>query len=98
MNLLNGVADIGTNIMFSLHIFSAILFLLFAVSCPSKVAARGRLMEPPQRSSLFSRGFNSPENYDDSALNCGGFWVCLLVLSLVWLLAEFNLFTIFMLI
>ena len=42
---------------------------------PSEVSARGRMMEPAQRSSLFSRGFNSPENVDDSALNCGGAWV-----------------------
>ncbi|KAH3799741.1 uncharacterized protein LOC127836919 isoform X1 [Dreissena polymorpha] len=37
------------------------------------VKGHGRLMEPPSRSSMWRRGFNSPPNYDDNALYCGGF-------------------------
>lgn len=32
-------------------------------------------MEPAQRSSLWTRGFDSPRNNDDTGLNCGGAWV-----------------------
>lgn len=32
-------------------------------------------MEPAQRSSLWTRGFDAPRNNDDTGLNCGGAWV-----------------------
>lgn len=36
------------------------------------VRGHGRLVEPPSRSSMWRYGFNTPHNYDDNALNCGG--------------------------
>ena len=48
---------------------------LFLFSYMTLTEGRGRLMEPPQRSSLWTRGYDSPRNNDDSGLNCGGKWV-----------------------
>lgn len=33
----------------------------------------GRLIEPPSRSSAFRYGFQTPPNYNDHELYCGGF-------------------------
>lgn len=53
-----------------------ILLAVALVSCLVPfVDARGRLLEPAQRSSLWRRGFKSPINRDDDGLNCGGYWV-----------------------
>lgn len=37
------------------------------------VNGHGRLMEPPARSSMWRKGFNTPINYNDNSLFCGGF-------------------------
>lgn len=37
------------------------------------VHGHGRLLEPPARSSMWRLGFNTPKNYNDNQLNCGGF-------------------------
>ncbi|XP_013390218.1 uncharacterized protein LOC106158689 [Lingula anatina] len=37
------------------------------------VHSHGRLYEPPGRSTAHSRGFDTPANYNDMGLNCGGF-------------------------
>ena len=39
------------------------------------VSSHGRLVEPPSRSSMWRYGFNTPHNYDDNAINCGGLYV-----------------------
>ena len=39
------------------------------------VRGHGRLVEPPSRSSMWRYGFNTPHNYDDNAINCGGLYV-----------------------
>lgn len=36
------------------------------------VASHGYLLEPPQRSSMWRVGFDTPVNYNDMELNCGG--------------------------
>lgn len=36
------------------------------------VVSHGYLDWPPQRSSLWRHGFNSPKNYNDNSLYCGG--------------------------
>ncbi|XP_046579682.1 uncharacterized protein LOC124287227 [Haliotis rubra] len=36
------------------------------------VASHGYLLDPPQRSSMWRVGFDTPVNYDDMGLNCGG--------------------------
>ena len=51
---------------------AAVLVLM----CVARSAnGHGRLMEPPGRSSMWRFGFNTPKNYDDNALYCGGFQV-----------------------
>ncbi|XP_063929820.1 uncharacterized protein LOC135142089 [Zophobas morio] len=43
-----------------------------------RIAAHGRLIEPPSRASAWRYGFDTPHNYNDHELYCGGFtrqWV-----------------------
>ncbi|XP_061174818.1 uncharacterized protein LOC133183964 [Saccostrea echinata] len=35
--------------------------------------AHGRMIDPPMRSSMWRVGFETPKNYNDNELNCGGF-------------------------
>lgn len=37
------------------------------------IEGHGRLVEPPSRSSMWRYGFNTPINYDDNQLFCGGY-------------------------
>lgn len=37
------------------------------------VSGHGRLIEPPSRASMWRYGFDSPPNYNDHELYCGGF-------------------------
>jgi hypothetical protein len=46
---------------------AAILLLMVAVS-----REHGMLMDPVNRSSMWRKGFNTPNNYEDSQLFCGG--------------------------
>jgi hypothetical protein len=46
-----------------------ILLIGFEVA---NVNAHGRLNNPPGRSSAWRFGYNTPINYDDNGLNCGG--------------------------
>lgn len=36
------------------------------------VNGHGMMLDPPGRSSMWRLGFNTPKNYDDNGLNCGG--------------------------
>lgn len=54
---------------FSIFIFG--LFLLLAQIPPSD--QHGRLIEPPSRASAWRYGFQTPPNYNDHELFCGGF-------------------------
>ncbi|XP_053383505.1 uncharacterized protein LOC123540003 [Mercenaria mercenaria] len=47
---------------------------LVLLSLANVVMGHGRLTDPPSRSSAFRYGFNTPVNYMDHQLNCGGFW------------------------
>lgn len=55
------------------------LLMLFAGSVSTQPkwthGQRALLLEPPQRSSLWRFGNETPLNINDSALNCGGFEV-----------------------
>jgi hypothetical protein len=49
----------------------------------SYVNGHGRLWDPPGRSTMFRKGFNTPHNYNDNQLYCGGFSVStFIILSL----------------
>ena len=55
-------------LLFLLHASS----LLFLSTLPPPCASHGRLTEPPSRASAWRFGFDTPENYDDNQLFCGG--------------------------
>ena len=48
-----------------------VVILLFT----GRVHSHGRLWEPPSRSSMWRRGYNTTVNINDNELNCGGFQV-----------------------
>ena len=41
------------------------------------LTGHGRLWDPPSRSTAWRQGFNTPINYNDNELFCGGFSVSL---------------------
>ncbi|KAL5019657.1 hypothetical protein ScPMuIL_002549 [Solemya velum] len=53
-----------------LWILEAVVVLVFL----PRADCRGRMIEPPQRSSLWRFYDSAPINYDDHSLNCGGYW------------------------
>ena len=60
--------------------YSYILWLCFLIIPISHVKGRGRMIEPPMRSSMWrfypwDLNENVEKNTDDGGLNCGGFWV-----------------------
>ena len=54
--------------MIALKIVSLVLFI-------ETVRGHGMLADPPSRSSAWRFGYDTPVNYDDWTLNCGGFQV-----------------------
>ena len=46
--------------------------LTFIAMTSFEVKGHGRLMEPASRASAWRKGFNTPTNYDDNQLFCGG--------------------------
>ena len=54
----------------------------------------GMLTLPPGRSSAWRRDFNTPINYDDNGLNCGGFKVSYLFIKPEYM-RKFLLFALF---
>lgn len=56
-------------------VFAVILTLTYYTK---PLNGHGRLIEPPSRASAWRYGFNTPHNYNDHELYCGGFtrqWV-----------------------
>lgn len=49
------------------------LVVAFLVVAVPQVLGHGRLIEPPSRASAWRYGFNTPHNYNDHELFCGGF-------------------------
>ncbi len=47
-------------------------FVIVLVVLPYDVNSHGYLIEPPSRSSAWTKGFNTPNNYNDNQSNCGG--------------------------
>ncbi|XP_067664612.1 mucin-5B-like [Haliotis asinina] len=56
-----------------LGLWGLVVFVTLVLFLPVEVASHGRMIEPPMRSSMWRFGFNTPKNYDDNGLNCGGF-------------------------
>lgn len=55
--------------MSSLSVISVLVLWYLVV----QTDAHGRLVDPPSRSSMWRFGFNTPINYDDNQLFCGGY-------------------------
>ena len=49
--------------------------VLFSVILIPGCHGHGRLLVPPARSTMWREGFNTPIDYNDNQLNCGGFQV-----------------------
>ncbi|KAG8199107.1 hypothetical protein JTE90_016244 [Oedothorax gibbosus] len=52
-----------------------VFFLIISLCGIRSVCCHARLMEPPSRSSMWRNGYETPTNYDDNGLYCGGFQV-----------------------
>lgn len=50
-----------------------LIILLFIFDILILVNGHGRLIEPPSRASAWRYGFDTPHNYNDHELFCGGF-------------------------
>ncbi|XP_076438822.1 uncharacterized protein LOC143277804 [Babylonia areolata] len=59
--------------MAPLHAHATLIRLAIGLSLLRSTNGHGRLLEPPGRSSMWRVGFNTPKNYNDNALFCGGF-------------------------
>jgi predicted carbohydrate-binding protein with CBM5 and CBM33 domain len=56
-----------------LYLKSNILILInLLVLFINRAEAHGRMENPPARNSAWRFGFNTPPNYNDNELNCGG--------------------------
>ena len=51
------------------------LVALLMLLCAMEIRGHGRLRVPPSRGSMWREGFNTPINYNDNELFCGGAWV-----------------------
>ena len=81
------IISIHNAFLFFFRIFLLALTLLSTVSISN---ARGRMIEPCQRSSLWRRGYNSPVNTDDGGLNCGGYWVRIVLTFIIEVILVFR--------
>ena len=52
-----------------------LLGLVALLSLTYSTEGHGRMIDPPMRSSMWRYGFDTPKNYNDNELNCGGFVV-----------------------
>lgn len=50
-----------------------VFFSIVAVFVIRDVLGHGRLIEPPSRASAWRYGFDTPPNYNDHELYCGGY-------------------------
>lgn len=72
--ILNSFSEMGINNRFNLvQNVQFIAVALILVNTIDVCNAHGRLIEPPGRSSAWRYGFQTPPNYNDHELYCGGF-------------------------
>ncbi|XP_069120048.1 uncharacterized protein [Argopecten irradians] len=50
-----------------------VVLLCIGLCVVVEVTSHGRLVKPPSRGSMWRYGFDTPVNYNDNELNCGGF-------------------------
>lgn len=54
-----------------------VTYILIINSFISSIHGHGRLIDPPGRASMWRYGFNTPVDYNDNQLFCGGYNVCI---------------------
>jgi hypothetical protein len=54
------------------HLCICYLNILLFVCLNNRVESHGRMDEPPSRNSAWRFKFDTPKNYNDVELNCGG--------------------------
>lgn len=69
----NCITDRTTKWPLNMVIVVATVVIFILVSVTPKCEAHGRLIEPPSRASAWRYGFQTPPNYNDHELYCGGF-------------------------
>jgi hypothetical protein len=71
------VLNISRECLYRRKMSPGLYAILLTVFLP-RIAAHGRLIDPPSRASAWRYGFDTPHNYNDHELYCGGFtrqWV-----------------------
>ena len=58
-----------------MRLTSVPLVTLLLVVCAVEIRGHGRLRVPPSRTSMWRDGYNTPINYNDMELFCGGAYV-----------------------
>lgn len=59
--------------MWSSRVLAVVAAITLTVGYVPECEAHGRLIEPPSRASAWRYGFQTPPNYNDHELYCGGF-------------------------
>ncbi|GBL98536.1 hypothetical protein AVEN_111646-1 [Araneus ventricosus] len=57
-------------------------YFIFCCWLTVQVQGHGRLLEPPSRSSMWRFGYDTPRNYDDNELFCGGIYIIKVTIDL----------------
>lgn len=57
---------------FFTEMYSVFVFVITLTSLVEWSSQHGLLLSPPQRGSLWRYGYDTPPNYDDNGLFCGG--------------------------
>lgn len=70
MNLLVLPANLFGRVMQKSYFVVIVCILMHAID---ECNGHGRLIEPPSRSTAFRYGFQTPPNYNDHELYCGGY-------------------------
>lgn len=68
----------------ALKMYEVTLVMMTCVVCG--VLSHGRMVEPPQRSSMWRFGFDIPANFNDNENNCGGMAVCMRITNDIYVL------------
>ena len=55
--------------------WNTLLYIFVSGIMWREISGHGRLMDPPARGTMWRLGFDTPPNYNDHQLFCGGFFV-----------------------
>ncbi|GFQ64705.1 chitin-binding type-4 domain-containing protein [Trichonephila clavata] len=71
-HLLSVCQGLSNEIIMKIRVLSVALEVVITLCCVQSIWGHARLMEPPSRSSMWRHGYDTPKNYDDDGLYCGG--------------------------